>query len=353
MLNRRSFLSAARAAAPRPDGRDLRQGVPSTWDVQSAGAHWVHLHRAAMACRFEITLPPEEPGGVVAARLALDEIDRLEDQLSVYRPASDVSNLNRTASMRPVPVEQRLFELLRLSQEIFVETEGAFDITAGPLVRCWGFFQRQGAIPQAEHLEAARQRVGMNLVKLDDSDRTVHFLRDGIEINLGSIGKGYALDCAAEEMRRSRVTTALLSGGSSSVLALGAPPGTSGWLVGIRHPRRHDARLARVLLRQGALATSATGEQHFEFKGKRYGHILDPRSGWPARGIDSVTVVARSAARADALATAFFVGGRDRAERYCAEHPDVLALILEEKQSKPVLIGKSSLCQVNPTDESY
>jgi len=314
-LNRRQFLSFAERARPAPFG------------------HWLHVSREAMACRFEVTLPASDPEGISAARLALDEIERLEAQLTVFRETSEVSAINRRAGEAPVEVEPSLFNLLSLAEKLHRETEGAFDLTAGPLIRCWGFFRRQGRVPDAEELEVARRRVGMSQLALNAADRTVRFLRPGVEINLGAIGKGHALDQVATSLRRRKVGDALLSGGSSSVVAVGG--GGGGWLVGIRNPRRTGARVANLRMKDCALATSGAGEQYFVSNGRRYGHIFDPRTGVPAEGIAGVSVVAASGAVADALSTAFFVGGSGLAGRYCANHPGVLALVVPEDPTRP------------------
>ena len=319
-LNRRQFLSFAERARPAPSG------------------YWVHVAREAMACRFEVTLPASDPGGIAAARSALDEIERLEAQLTVYQESSEVSSINRRAGEAAVEVEPSLFNLLSLAEKLHRETDGAFDLTLGPLIRCWGFFQREGRIPGPEELEAARRRVGMSNLMVNAADRTVRFLRPGVEINLGAIGKGHALDQVCANLRRRKVSNALLSGGSSSIVAIGGDD--QGWAVGIRHPRKRDSRVATLRLRDSALATSGAGEQYFVSESRRYGHILDPRSGVPARGIAGVTVVATSGAVADALSTAFFVGGSELAERYCGNHPDVLALIVpEDPTSRPEIFG--------------
>src|SRR5262244_1219136 len=148
-FNRRQFLSFA-PAAQRP-----------------LSGYWVHVAREAMACRFEVTLPATVPRGIAAASFALDEVDRLEAQLTVYRDDSEVSEINRNAAEGPVEVERGLFELLSLSKQLHRETDGAFDITAGPLIRCWGFFSRQGRVPDSAELESARRGVGMSQVWLD------------------------------------------------------------------------------------------------------------------------------------------------------------------------------------------
>lgn len=333
--------------------------VPSTEPrVPSTDPSWLHVHRAAMACRFEVTLPAETPHAVHAATLALDGIDRLEAQLSVFRDTSEISAINREAADRSLEVEPRLFGLLQQCADLHRDTDGAFDITTAPLTRCWGFMARQGRIPEPDALAKARAQVGMDAVALDASTRTIRFDRPGIELNLGAIGKGYALDVVASDLRR-RVPAALLNGGSSSMVAIGRPAGLrradaasaaqagpTGWKVGIRDPRRRDTRAAVVALRDCAMATSGVGEQAFDVDGRRYSHLIDPRSGQPVEGILSVTVIASAGAEAEALSTAFAVGGVALAERYAAAHPSVLAFIFLEADERPVMIGTHPGCQV-------
>jgi thiamine biosynthesis lipoprotein len=295
-----------------------------------------------MACRFEVTLPMTTQGGVSIATEALDEVEQIEKQLSVFKEESAVSVLNRTASSRAVRVEQSLFDLLLLCKELHELTEGAFDITSGPLTRCWGFLRREGRLPSDAEITKARTLVGGDKVMLDASSCAVQFKRDGVEINLGSIGKGYALEVVSDHFKREK-EPALLSAGASSFLATGSD---RAWLVGVRHPRAKQKRLASVRLRDCAMSTSGSEEQFFEIGGRRFGHIIDVRTGWPAEKVSSVTVVADSAARSDALATAFFVGGRELAERYCEKHRDVLAIMLEAEAQRPILIGSSRDCVV-------
>jgi thiamine biosynthesis lipoprotein len=300
-----------------------------------------------MACRFEITLPSNDQSDIAAANEALNLIDRLEDQMTVFRETSEISYINRNAGSTAVEVEAGLFELLLLCQELYRATDGAFDITTGPLTRCWGFLRREGHIPEPDELEAARSCVGMHNIVLDRGKMTVRFSHPGIEINLGSIGKGYALDRVNSLMRGLGVRSALVSGGSSSLIAVGNNGSGDDWAVGIRHPVFKNSRIAKLALSDLAMATSGSAEQYFEKDGNRYGHIIDPRSGVPATGILSVTVVAPSAALADALATAFFIEGRKLAEHYCATHPEILVLMIEEDSpGRPFIIGEHSRCRM-------
>lgn len=335
MLNRREFLKAS-------------SNLPT-----AAEGYWLHVNRSAMACRFEVTLPMADESSVRVASQALDAIDRLEQQLTIFRENSEVSLINQQAASHSVHVEASLFALLLLCQELHRRTEGAFDITSGPLSRCWGFLRRQGRIPSIDELEIVQALVGSEKLRLEGGACTIRFERPGVEINLGSIGKGYALDRISTMVRR-RLRTALLSAGASSMRAIGSGDrGQKGWVVGVRHPANKTKRLAVLRLRDVAMSTSGSEEQFFEHEGKRYGHILDPRTGWPAQGVASATVVAKSAAVTDALATAFYVGGRALAESYCETHPEVLVLMLESGAEHPILIGNNNNCEVEINYEGW
>lgn len=295
----------------------------------------VRVSRRAMATRFEVALPFGTPHAVEAAEAALDAIDDLESQLTVYRDDSEVSRLNATAADGPVAVEPRLFDLLERAAGLTRDTRGAFDLAAGALVKAWGFFRREGRVPPPAELAAARAASGTRHVVLDPASRTVKFRRRGLELNLGAIGKGYALDRAAEVLREAwGVRSALLSGGGSSVYAVGTPPGDSrGWPVEVRHPWRDDA-LATVRLTDQGFGTSAATFQFFEYNGRKLGHLLDPRTGWPAAGTASASAIAPTAADADALSTAFFVLGADAAGEFCRPRPHVTAIMLPEGDSE-------------------
>jgi thiamine biosynthesis lipoprotein len=188
-------------------------------------------------------------------------------------------------------------------------------------------------LPEPEALDAARACVGLDKVELDGAARNVRFTRSGVELSFGSIGKGYALDRIAPLLRQHGVQRALLSAGGSSVLALG---GERGFVVDVRSTRI-DVKLARLVLKDAALSTSGAGEQFFEAQGRRYGHVIDPRTGRPAEGVLSASVVASEASVADALSTAFLVGGPSLAERYCAAHEGVLALLTLESEPERLL----------------
>lgn len=294
------------------------------------------LQRRAMACDFEVQLAANRHDGATRHALAaLDLLEALEDQLSIYRPHTEVMRINREAANGPVQVEPRLFALFSLAAELHAETGGAFDLTTGALSAAWGFSKRAGRMPTDDEISGALARTGMDGVALDATQRTVEFRRPGLSLHLNSIGKGYALDRMGELLDSAGVGDYLLHGGRSSVVARGTRPGSAsgGWAIGVPHPLVPGERLGEVELVNQALGTSGSGTQFFEYQGKRYGHLLDPRNGRPVNGIYSATVIAATGAEADALSTAFYVLGADGADEYCARHPEVGAILVTAAES--------------------
>jgi thiamine biosynthesis lipoprotein len=304
--------------------------------------HWVRVHRAAMTCRFEVTLPSEDARHVDAARAALDEVDAIEEALTWFRDTSEVSRVNREAAAGPAAVGPSFLALLSLCRELHTATGGAFDPASTALSRCWGFLERRPRLPAEEELAAARARSGLDKVTADGLARTVRFAVPGVELNFGAVGKGWALDRVAATLRVRGVARALLTAGGSSHRGWGG----EAWELALR-PGGEDLGLLR--LRDAALGTSATGEQHFEAGGRRYGHVLDPRTGRPAEGVRSASAVASEAAVADALSTAFLVGGPALAGPFCAARPGTMALlVLDARPQEILLIGKRDGVAVEP-----
>jgi thiamine biosynthesis lipoprotein len=285
-----------------------------------------------MACDFAISLNAgQHSQGPQAAVQAFDLVDRLEDQMTVYRPHSEVSQINRRAAHEAVRVELHLHGLLRYGVELSEATAGAFDMTAGPLVKLWAACRKQGRLPDLAEIDAAGDLVNWRHLELDEQRTTIRFDRDGVEINLGAIGKGYALDRAARVLLDAGVEDFLFHGGRSSLIAFGSRQGVGeggGWRVAIRHPLRPDRPVGEVRLVNRGMGTSGSGTQFFTHRGQRYGHILDPRTGWPVEGMLSTTVLAPTAAAADALSTAFYVLGVEPSLAWCREHPEVSAVLI-------------------------
>jgi thiamine biosynthesis lipoprotein len=337
-VSRRDLLAGrTRSGRSTPARRD----VPA---AQESDAFLVRVQRRIMACQVEVVLRGESSDSLPIARAALDEGDRLEEVMTIFRDSSELTRINRQAHDAPVAATAELFAVLQQSARIHDETEGAFDITTTALSGCWGFLRREGRLPSGEAIAAAREVTGMHLVELDARAQSVYFRRPGVSLNLGSIGKGFAIDRMGHFLRREGVNEALISAGSSSILALG---GTSRpWQVDLRsvslrqaQARPNGGRLARLWLTDAAVGTSGAGEQFFECDGVRYGHVIDPRTGWPASGVVSASVITSSAASADALSTAFLIGGAALAERYCAAHPGVLAIVTPDPLGTPLVFG--------------
>jgi thiamine biosynthesis lipoprotein len=293
-----------------------------------------------MATAFEVVFPFSTPRAPETAAAAFGLLERLESQLTVYRDSSEVSHLNRMAAFQAVRVETGLFALLRLATEVSELTGGAFDVTAGALVKAWGFYRGPRRVPSADELQRARAMCGMRNVVLDSATESIRFLQPGVEINLGSIGKGYALDRVAAALDDAgNLPAVLLQGGSSSVYAKGSPTADGrGWPVDIKHPWQTGHCLGRLWLRDKGLGTSAATFQYLEHEGRKLGHVLDPRTGWPAEGVASASVVAPTAAEADGFSTAFFVGGPELARAVCAGRPDIGCVLLTEGNNAEVLV---------------
>jgi thiamine biosynthesis lipoprotein len=335
-VNRRDLLRLRRLSA---DMNDPMPSPATSMAQSSSSVGWadlIRVHRPAMGSYFEVRFGAWVPGALELAARALDLVDELEAQLTVYRDDSEVSRLNSLAHKQPIAVEPRLFDLLERAVALSRQTAGAYDVSSGALSEAWGFVRGPKRVPDAETLADARARTGWHHLRLDSQAKTVGFDRPGIRINLGSIGKGYAIDRAIEVVRSHWFpTSALVHGGQSSLFALGSPPGQIGgrWEVALRNPFEPATPLGVLRLRNRGLGTSGGAFQQFEAGGRVYGHIIDPRTGEPATGPASVTVVAPTAAEADALSTAFFLLGSDAAAEFVASHPDVGIVLVEEDQA--------------------
>jgi thiamine biosynthesis lipoprotein len=274
-----------------------------------------------MATRFEIALHGPRPESLrAAAEEALAEVSRVEAWLSPYLPHSTLSRVHRDAHLQPVVVEPPVFDFLRLAADLVRATGGAFDPSVGPLLRAWGFQGGDPVTPKPEAIQAARSRVGWHHVRLDAAARSVQLLRPGVEIHPGAIGKGWALDRAAEILRDCGVASALLHGGTSSVIAIGSPPGLPAWRVVL--PPLPDGSSPSpggpaVELRDETLSVSAAWGRSADGPA----HVVDPRTGEPVAAGRMAAVVLPSAATSDAWSTALLVAPRDIPARLAATHP--------------------------------
>ena len=268
-----------------------------------------------------------------ASEAAFGEVRRLENLMSNYRPDSEWSRVNRQAADRPVSVSEESFRLLEACLRYSRESEGSFDITVGPLMRVWGFFKGSGRLPAKEQIASALPAVGYGNVVLDPANRTVRFRRRGVEIDPGGIGKGYAVDRMIDKLKEFRIGSALVTAGGSSIYALGTPPNDKGWNVQIRDPREWTNTVEELYLKDESMSTSGGYEKYFEAEGKMYSHIMDPRTGYPASGVLSVSAVAPRTIDSEAWTKPFYILGRQWAARH---KPKGLRVYLcEDKSESP------------------
>jgi thiamine biosynthesis lipoprotein len=275
----------------------------------------------AMGTTFSVVLyGPDRARLEAAARAALDEAQRLDRLLSNYLPSSEWSGVNRSAAAGPVHVSRELFDLISASVAYSRQSEGAFDITVGPLMKVWGFYKGDGLLPSPHEIDDARARVGYRHILLNPAGLTVQFDRPGVEIDPGGIGKGYAVDRMVDVLRRRGIGIAFVSAGGSSVYGLGAPPDEpAGWPVPIRAPDDPHATAATVRLKNQSLSTSGSYEKFFRAGGRVYSHLMDPRTGYPAQGTAAVSVIAPRTLDSEAWTKPYFVNGRAWTSRHLQE----------------------------------
>ena len=349
----------------------------------------LRLATMAMGTRFELVLA----GDRAAGEHALELIEDADRRLSIFRRDSDLSRINRYAADGPVRVDNELFELLRTCRRLHRDTGGAFDPTVGPLMEAWGFHggvwsdrqvgvdagppaagsHRPGScgfpVAGSHHpgscgfpaagsrhpgsWDAARACVGMDLVDLDAG--AVRFRKPGVRLDLGGIGKGFALDLAVEALREAGVDSALIHGGASTIVAIGSPPPSppppsppeaDGWRIALAP----EPDAPHVLLRDAALAVSAPTGRMIERDGQRLGHVMDPAAGRPVEGVSLAAVVAPSATVADAWSTALLVTGT-HPEQATSGSPDCRIPIAESRLPNPDSGSPSPDCRI-PIAES-
>jgi len=252
-----------------------------------------------------------------AVDAAFDEVHRLDEMLSNYKPDSEWSEVNRHAAERPMKISPELFQLLSACVAYSRESEGAFDISVGPLMKVWGFYKGSGHLPHRPEVLAALTKVGYRHIHLDAAAQTVWFDRPGVELDPGGIGKGYAVDRMVDVLRQKGFSIALVAGSGSSIYGMGAPPEEpKGWRVEIRDPRDSHKAAAEVFLKDTSMSTSGSYEKFFRAEGRTYAHIMDPRSGYPAQGSVSVSVIAPRTIDSEAWAKPYFVNGRQWAAKH-------------------------------------
>jgi thiamine biosynthesis lipoprotein ApbE len=261
------------------------------------------------------------------ARIAHRAFARVDSLMSNWTTTSEVARLNRETPAGPTQVHPDVARVLARALRIGRDTGGAMDITVEPLVRAWGFLGGHPRVPSDAEVAAAFAHVGLAKLAFDSTSATLRFLDPGVRVDLGSIAKGYAVDLAADSLRARGIRNACVNV-SGNMQLLGSPPGADRWRIGVRDPRNRMPYFARLHLTEQGIATSANYEQFVAVDGRRYGHIMDPRTGRPADGLLAVTVVAATAVEADGWDTGLFVLGAADAMRIARARSDFSAILV-------------------------
>ncbi len=298
--------------------------------AQGALTQRVEANIDAMGSTYTIVAYGQDEARLRAAvEDASEEARRLDHLLSNYIPSSEWSQVNREAPNQPVRVSTELFQLLAACVEYSRESGGAFDITVGPLMKVWGFYKGTGHLPHRAEVRGAMAKVGYQNILLDPAAHTVRFAKEGVEIDPGGIGKGYAVDKMVEILKEDGVKSALVSASGSSIYGLGAPPDEPGWKIKIRDPKDASKTAAEVVLKDNSLSTSGNYEKFFFAEGKMYSHIMDPTTGYPSEGMLSVSVVSPRTIDSEAWCKPYYIRGR----AWAAQHkkPDFKVFLCEDK----------------------
>ncbi len=300
------FVLAAAAIA--------QTGTPPQAPVTNPGAkEMLRLEASAeaMGSTYSLILYDEDRDKMVqAADDAFDEARRLDALLSNYKADSEWSMVNREAALHPVAVSDELFNVISACVRYSRESDGAFDITVGPLMKVWGFYKGTGHLPKPAEVKAAKAQTGWQNIVLDPEKKTVFFKKQGLNLDPGGIGKGYAVDKMADLLKKRGIHSALVAGSGSSIYCIGTPPDEpEGWTVAIKDPKDEFKTLDDVHLKDQSMSTSGSYEKFFIADGKVYSHIMDPRTGYPAQGTLSVSIITPKTIDSEAWAKPYFING--------------------------------------------
>jgi thiamine biosynthesis lipoprotein len=298
-----------------------------------------------MGTAIEITLiGGDEEAVKKAAFQAFQEIRRIEQLMSPWIEASDVTHINRSAGKEWVKVSHETLEVIQKAQEISGLSDGAFDITTGPFTQLWRVAREKEIPPSAEELNQRLPLVNFRNVMIDQ--KGIFLKKRGMSIDLGGIAKGYAVDRAVELLKTLGYKNLIVNAGGD--LRAGGLKFDHPWSIGIQHPRRPEKIMASISASDAAIATSGDYEKFFIYRGKRYHHILNPRDGLPAEECQSVTIICREGMVGDALATAIFVLGPEKGYSLCQKLEGVDCLIVDKEGKIIFTSGLKGLISFNP-----
>jgi FAD:protein FMN transferase len=297
-----------------------------------------------MGSRFDITVVAND--SIKANKYidtAIAEISRIEKLISSWDDNSQTSEINRNAGIKPVKVDKELFDLIERAIAISKLTDGAFDISYASMDKIWKFDGSMTKMPSKEEITASVEKVGYQNIVLDKMNSTIFLKLEGMKIGFGAIGKGYAADMAKNLLISKGVPSGIINA-SGDMNTWGKQPNGNEWKVAITNPMDKNKVFALLPITNGAVVTSGNYEKYVNFNGKRYTHIIDPRTGYPSTGIISVTVFAPKAELADALATSVFVMGKEAGLDRINQLPKIECIIIDDKgnitKSKNIEIDK-------------
>jgi thiamine biosynthesis lipoprotein len=300
---------------------DTVQGISVGTGGAAPGTPIHRFSHDAMGSIFEILIPGESADYArQAATAAFEELDRLYRELNRFTAASDVSQVNALGAGESVRVGLAAFECLQAAARAWAETGGAFDVTIGRLLALWRPKDGSAPHPTAEELAAALAATGMDLLELREDEHSVTVKAEGVRIDLGGIGKGYATDQMAALLKEWGIKAALVHGGQSSIIGMGAPPEREAWTLSLCDPDNEAASIGKVAVRDRAMSSSGVSPT--------YRHVIDPRTGLAVTANDGAWVLAESGTAAEALSTAFLLMAPAQVGQYCGQHPEVSCMLL-------------------------
>ena len=283
-----------------------------------------------------------KPGNLKSAFEAIyQKVAEVDEICNIYKPESELSRLNKSAYEKPFACGELLWSVLCESKKYYELSGGAFDISAAPLMKLWGFYRKRKTLPSPEEVADAKTHIGLNKVIFDPKNKTIHFTVPGMRLDLGGIAKGFAVDLAANIAKEHNVTIGLINLSGNAYCFPDPFPGKKRYTIGVRNPMHKSAICGKVELLDQSVATSGDYERYVIINGRHYAHIMDPRTGDPVENMLSVTVITSSATAADALSTSVFINGAKFAEKIHAEQPDTSFLIIRKNDK-----GKSEMFKI-------
>lgn len=284
-----------------------------------------------MGSVFEISLVGTDSASLAyQIQLVIDEIERIENLISEWRPNTQISEVNRNAGIRPVKVDREVFELTRRAISYSILSDGAFDISVAALDKIWRFDGNMDALPSDAAVQNSVTKVGFEKIELDSIASTIFLKQSGMKIGFGSIGKAYAADRGRHILQEMGVKGGLINA-SGDIALWGKPPGKKSWSIGISDPEKPYKITRKLRMKEGAVATSGNYQKYVMFNGVRYSHIINPRTGYPATELASVTVIGPMAEFANALSTSVMVLGVKKGLKLMERYPQYRFVMITAK----------------------